>query len=345
MIFYKILSFLRRKLAFLKHADQPVNYGKDIFIKLHPEVRVSNHGILVDVNWKGLATTNQFLENADIYHDRYFERLDFVDLARHCIELANIDPNLSYEYLDIGSGGGSSVYAMAKILPNAKITASDISPQLLNILCENSKTNSLTKDRTEIYCFDIHDKFFDTEQFDLMAGFAILHHLTDPSLALKNLSASLKCNGKMIFIEPLESGSLIFASLCEKVLIELYKNNITTGKLFELMNIMRADIFARLGPIAQKPWTQYLDDKWVFDEPYLYSLAKKLNMSKIEIFPAIRDLTNVYQGYFYGILNDSGNKDIEINEKIRKIIEQFDANININLKENMYPTGIIIFTK
>ena len=59
---------------------------------LSPGVRVYRDGpVLIDREWSPIHVTSQFIENAETYHQRYFERLDFVDLVARCLTLAGID--------------------------------------------------------------------------------------------------------------------------------------------------------------------------------------------------------------------------------------------------------------
>jgi methylase of polypeptide subunit release factors len=53
--------------------------------------------------------------------------------------------------LDVGSGGVSSVFALAKLLPNAEVIASDISPRLLGKLVAAAARAEL-RSRVVAYC-------------------------------------------------------------------------------------------------------------------------------------------------------------------------------------------------
>ena len=99
---------------------------------------------------------------------------------------------------------------------------------------------------------------------------------------------SVKPGGRMIFVEPLEAGSLVLTMLYARVLEVLADIGAGDGKLAELMRAFRLDIQCRLGPPVVKPRTALLDDKWVFDAPYLIELARRLGLSKVEIHPAQR---------------------------------------------------------
>jgi len=176
-------------------------------------------------------------------------------------------------------------------------------------------------------------------------GAAILHHLLDPRAALANVVASLKPGGRMIFIEPLEAGSLVLTMLYARVLEVLAGTGEGAGALAGLMRAWRLDIQCRLGPPVVSPRTALLDDKWVFDTPYLIDLARQLGLAKVEIHPAQRDLTNVFEQAFRSNLADSGHAELAITPGVLAAVREFDRAIDAELKSHLCPTGIVVFTK
>ena len=313
---------------------------------LAPGVEVRREGpLLIDQQWAPAGVTAQFIGDAETYHRLYFDRLDFLELIDHCFTLAGIDRQRSLRILDIGSGGGSSVFAACRLLPHAEVFASDISPPLLRMLASLAESRDDLRGRVKTYCFDIHRTFFRPKIFDVVVGAAILHHLLDPRAALLHVSRSLKPGGSIILIEPLEAGSLMLTVMYERVLRVLAELGQDDGTLACLMRALRLDIQCRLGPPVEKPWTARLDDKWVFDEPYLVALARNLGLSKVDIHPAQPDLTRVYEGALRSVLSDSGNGGLAIPEQVWECVREFDLGIDAELKKALCPTGIIVFTK
>jgi SAM-dependent methyltransferase len=306
---------------------------------------VERGGYFLHSDWSPSGVTDQFLLDAGTYHDRYFDRLDFLGLADQCLTAAAIDRSLPLRVLDIGSGGGSSVFALAKLLPNAKVVASDISPQLLGKLTAFSATRPELESRISAYCFDLHQPFFEENVFDFVFGSAIIHHLTDPLAALRHVASSLKPGGRIVIVEPMEAGSLLLTTMYEAVLVELRHRGAADHPIARLMVAMRTDIHARLGVPVRKPWTERLDDKWVFNRPYLSDLARGLHCRSAEVCASQSDLSHVYEESFRSLLADSGNADVEIPEYVLSVVRKFDAEISPGLKEHLCPTGIVIFTK
>lgn len=313
---------------------------------LAPDVEIRRHGpILMDSRWSPAGVTAQFTGDAETYHQRYFERLDFVQLIDYCLTLAGIDRERELRVLDIGSGGGSSVFAACRLLPHAEIFASDISPQLLGMLAAFAESRDELRGRVKAFCFDVHRRFFRPDVFDAVIGAAILHHLLDPRAALENVARSLKPGGRIIFIEPLEAGSLLLTVMYGGILRVLDQLGRGDDELARLMKALRLDIQSRLGPPLEKPWTAALDDKWVFDEPYLVRLSRQLGLSKVEVHPAQPDLTKVYEDAFRSVLSDSGNGALAVPEPVWNYVRAFDRGIDSELKKGLCPTGIIVFTK
>ena len=313
---------------------------------LAPGVEIWRDGfVFIDKHWSPAGVTAQFIGDAETYHQNYFNRLDFLQLIDRCLLLANIDRDRKMRVLDIGSGGGSSVFAACQLLPRAEIFASDISPQLLGLLASLAASRDELRGRIKVYCFDLHRRFFQPESFDIVIGAAILHHLLDPRAALMNVSRSLKPGGRIILIEPLEAGSLLLTSMYGRVLQVLGEVGQGDGELARLMKALRLDIQCRLGPPVEKSWTAKLDDKWVFDEPYLVDLAHQLKLSNVDVHPAQPDLSGVYEGAFRSVLADSGNGGLAVPEPVWQCVREFDRGIDGGLKKRLCPTGIIVFTK
>jgi 2-polyprenyl-3-methyl-5-hydroxy-6-metoxy-1,4-benzoquinol methylase len=349
-----LIGTWRRPQGLANHAASPLagggakaaNAAAAVECILAPGVEFYRDGlVIIDSRWSPAGVTAQFLGDAETYHRRYFERLDFVQLIDYCLTLAGIDRDRAMRVLDIGSGGGSSVFAASRLLPCAEIFASDISPQLLGMLATLVDSRDDLRGRVKAFCFDIHCHFFGPEIFDFVIGAAILHHLLDPRAALTNITVSVKPGGKIILIEPLEAGSLVLTAMYAAVLRTLDKLGQGDGDLARLMKALRLDTQCRLGPPVEKPWTAGLDDKWVFDKPYLAELAGQLGLSGVDVYPAQPDLTNVYEGAFRSVLSDSGNGGLSIPEQVWDCVREFDRGIASGLKNELCPTGVIVFTK
>jgi len=313
---------------------------------LAPGVRVYRDGLtVVDSRWSPAGVTHQFTSDASDYSARYFGRLDFDALLDRCLHLAGVDRSRALRVLDIGSGSGSSVFAACRLLPAAEVCASDISPQLSRLLAEYADATEASRGRVTTFRFDLHRRLFADEVFDLVIGAAILHHLLDPWAALVNVARSLKRGGTIVLVEPLEAGSLVLATMYARVLAVLDGLGQGGGELARVMRVLRLDIQCRLGVPVEKPWSAKLDDKWVFDEPYLIGLARDLGLARVEIHPAQHDLASVFEGAFRSVVADFGCGELAIPPEVVECVREFDRGIAPELKARLCPTGIILLRK
>jgi SAM-dependent methyltransferase len=300
----------------------------------------------MDTKWRPAGVTAQFMEDASTYHERYFDRLDFEQLVGRMLRLAEVPVDAPLNVLDIGSGGGSSVFAALKLLPRGNIVATDISPALLTLLAEFVARRDDFKARVSSFCFDLHEPFFERNTFDLVVGCAILHHLTNPFEALRHVAYSLKKGGKIVMCEPLEAGHLINLFVYDEVIqVARQDGGAIDQRLILLMQAMRRDIQARQGPPDEKPWTRQLDDKWVFDAAYLSDLTAQLKCERVSVFPAQEDLSRVFEASFVSLLADSGNSDLVLSDRVLEYLRLVDHGISNELKQKLCPTGIVVITK
>ena len=87
---------------------------------------------------------------------------------------------LSATILDIGTGSGCIAISLAKNLPKARIFATDISSEALNVAKENAKLNKMTE-RIFFFKSDLLSAFRHPEQNEGSVANATSNKLRDPS--------------------------------------------------------------------------------------------------------------------------------------------------------------------
>lgn len=101
--------------------------------------------------------------------------------------------------LEFGCGTGTMSVLMAK--SGADVTAFDLSPNSVEIARKRAEINDLS-DRVHLHVCAGEDLPFPDEDFDIIFGKAVLHHL-NVSLSQRHLYRVLKPGGKGAFIEPM----------------------------------------------------------------------------------------------------------------------------------------------
>lgn len=107
------------------------------------------------------------------------------------IDLGQISP--THQILEIGCGTGIFTERVAQT--GASIVATDLSEDLLDL----ARKKEMPKCRFDKA--DAHELGYPNEDFDIVFGSSILHHLEIPK-ALHEIFRVLKPDGKMIFAEP-----------------------------------------------------------------------------------------------------------------------------------------------
>lgn len=315
-------------------------------LELNAQVSAEHDGrVVVDSEWKALGVTEQFLENAETYHARYYNNDYWRYLVGRALELSHVDRNAALRVLDIGSGSGNTVFAAAELLPDSIICANDISPQLLKILVGMQDHLPHLQGRIEAYCFDLHRDFFAPNSFDLVIGGAILHHMLDPEAVLVNVAAWLRPGGKVLLVEPLEVGGHIITAIYLTVIGELEVESDIDQRLLAFFKGMCHDSEARFGIPRVKPWTAHLDDKWMFHVSWLRGMASRIGLTLETVAPTTTSLPTLFSDYVRGTLNVAGLGGVPTPPLLWELLGEFDRDVSTKLKSRLSPEGIIVLAK
>jgi ubiquinone/menaquinone biosynthesis C-methylase UbiE len=150
-----------------------------------------------------------FQENAAVYAERYQATAHWKNLiqrAQNHFRLDAAQPCI----LDIGSGAGNSVFPLLDLYPQATIIASDLSVPLLKMLKDHLDRHYADRS-CQVVQLNAEQLIFADNQFDLVCGGSILHHLFHPEKTIAECHRILKPGGAAIFFEPFEVGNQILA--------------------------------------------------------------------------------------------------------------------------------------
>ncbi len=199
---------------------------------------------------------------------------------------AAIGPYLSKDLetvLDIGSGGGTSVFPMLELLPNARVFASDLSLPLLAQL-RNYARREGCGERLTVMQMNAEEIVLADAQADVVMGANVLHHAVSLEATLREIRRVLKPGGVAVFWEPFEAGAQINAGIFE-ILLEgdkARREKLPAG-MTEAMRSFIADVQRRRGRSKPKEVLLALDDKWYFSERWLRDLAGSAGFASCSI--------------------------------------------------------------
>ncbi|WP_418132485.1 class I SAM-dependent methyltransferase [Variovorax sp. 375MFSha3.1] len=236
-----------------------------------------------EVGAEKIGISEQFLAGAEIYDTRYTHSSYMVELLTRAFAAVGFRPSGSLDVLDMGSGSGkNSLLPLLQITPQARAIATDLSPDLLEILQRYTVKEGLT-DSIACVCTDAMNSHFRPGKFDLVMGIAILHHLIDPLQAIKAAHAALKPGGLAVFFDPFEGFGLIsmaFRTILERADRDRLELNPTAAKF---MQAMITDLDARKGTDKTADRFRYMDDKWLFTRTYFEDAAAEAGFRSVKV--------------------------------------------------------------
>ncbi|WKU02926.1 trans-aconitate 2-methyltransferase [Micromonospora sp. HUAS LYJ1] len=136
----------------------------------------------------------------------------------HLIELLDLDAEVLHDYfrdvigwvgreavgqphvVDLGAGSGTASLALARELPDATVTAVDLSPEMLAHLRSRADAAGLG-DRIRTVQADLDQPWPDLGPTGVIWAAASLHHLADPATALASAFAALRPDGLLVVAE------------------------------------------------------------------------------------------------------------------------------------------------
>jgi ubiquinone/menaquinone biosynthesis C-methylase UbiE len=230
------------------------------------------------------GVTRQFLEDAETYHEKYFD----ISYSKYQLSVALEAIGSARKVdtvLDIGSGSGPSVLALLDHFPDAEIIATDISPNLLAILRLALKQVNATN-RCSTLCLDLNKPWFLGQPFDLAVGAAILHHLMDPSRLIEEVFKAVRPGGALAFFEPFEPGHLIMTTLYRLILARDRSEDVRLSE--RVASFLRGKLAeAERMKCEPKEPAAYadVDDKWYFTRDYFAEIGERIGAGRTVVAP------------------------------------------------------------
>jgi len=250
--------------------------------------------------------------------------------------------------LDVGSGGGNTIFPLLELYPHANVIASDLSVPLLRYL-KKYYDKHYSNHHLLIIQMNAEELIFEDNQMDLVVGGAILHHLLCPSKALAEVYRVLTPGRAAIFYEPFEIGNQIIA-LTIKHLITI-NHLLSPGiehiqpHIIDTFESLCKDINVRKGIDKTGLRYQQIEDKWLFTKGYLENIAASIGFSEIIIYP-IHNTNNPFSRQINYLLQAINKVDAAaLPQWVIKYIHDIDQFFSEELRNELLIEGCVILKK
>lgn len=299
-------------------------------------------------DFASLGVTEQFLSEAHVYYEKYTKPEHFKELYNIALKLIKL-PQGAVSILDIGTGGGNSIFAMLSLLGAERVQALgvDISPQLLE-LCAHAAVGQFGVDpgKLELVCADLYDLEIVPESVDLVAGSSILHHMVDPVPIVRKSLAALKSGGSAIFTEPFEDGHGLLCSAYKLILAqESSRDEPIPAALRTFMSEIVQDFEARKGVGDVRDYTHVLDDKWFFTRSWFQNIGREFDCDTRIVPTHGAGATIFWEAILSNARLHNGADANLLPAWAKQIVTNLDSTFSREQKGDFAFTAVIVFTK
>ncbi|MGA3211065.1 MAG: class I SAM-dependent methyltransferase [Terriglobales bacterium] len=151
-----------------------------------------------------------FLEHADKF-------LEFCPIDRESIEywkgiirdaLGTYSPR---RIIDIGSGGGTTVFPLLELFPGSQVIATDLALPLLAELRNRARRDGYKG--LDVVQMNAEKMIFADREADLIIGANVLHHALSLENMFQEIRRVLLPGAKAVFWEPFENGAQLLACI------------------------------------------------------------------------------------------------------------------------------------
>lgn len=289
----------------------------------------------------------QFLEDSSKYIEKYQDLDHWRYLLRSSQQFFTADSEGELKILDIGSGGGNTVFPLMDLYPNAHIVASDLSVPILRSLKKYCETHY--KDRScHVVQLNAENIVFETGSIDLVVGGSLLHHVFDPGKTIGQCYNVLRPGGAAVFFEPFELGHQIIAMIFRH-LLKLNGRMLRIGLIdSDTRNFFKAlclDFSVRKGFDKGNPQFLLMDDKWLFTRDFFEDIARSTGFDEVVIYP-LHSADNMFYNQISTFLKIGLKKDINTLPKWAiEYIREMDEHFSRELRHELIIEGGIVLKK
>jgi ubiquinone/menaquinone biosynthesis C-methylase UbiE len=283
----------------------------------------------------------QFLRDAAIYDARYLDIDGSARKIEHALEHAGAAGLKPKMILDVGSGSGNSVFALAHLFPNTHIVASDLSPDMVAIMCRRAEQRGVD-DRVTAIVADASRLEPSPGSFDMIIGSSMLHHLLDPFAALGRLLAGLHPGGLAVFYEPFQAGNLIMRQCLGEIWRRAPYHGDIGPDLVEFIRVLILGLDLMLEEPRVHPILSSLDDKWIFTRKQMNEAALHCGLPA-PIISSTNATERTWEDRLSALLRAGMGREHDWPAWVTEVLSSADRHVSPALREELLMEGEVIF--
>lgn len=283
-----------------------------------------------------------FRDSSATYDERYLNIESKQHEIENALRRAGVDRRDYSLALDVGCGSGNATFSLLKMFDGLRVVATDLSPELLEILARRAQQRGVAERLTCIIS-DCTRLNFSGEHFDLITGSSMLHHLLDPGAFLDTLLGSLRPGGVALFTEPFRAGHVLMRQvLAQFVALSDSHAGFTAAQvqffrdyMFTIDTMCRED--------REDPVFAMLDDKWMFTRAFFTEAANRSGLRCDIICPEAN--ASVMSDQVLELIRLGTGETIQLPDWAARVTSDVDKLLACELNTELLFTGTIVFKK
>ena len=285
----------------------------------------------------------QFLAEATTYDARYLDIDASVTKIGWALGHAGANGMKPGLILDVGSGSGNSVFALAHMFPEAQIIASDLSPDMVAILQQRGVQRGVAG-RLSVMVANASMLEPLPGSFDLIMGSSMLHHLIDPFETLQRLLAGLRPGGLAVFYEPFQAGNLILRQCFGEILRRAPVHGDVPPELLVFIRSCVHGLDLMLEEPRVHPVLPKLDDKWMFTRAHFVEAARRFGLPT-PVISSTNEVERTWEKRLTALIQSGLGVEATLPAWVTEVLHSADLHVSPGLREELLMEGEIIFRK
>lgn len=291
---------------------------------------------------KGIGAA--FRDSATEYDERYYNDEGQRTVFRRALSMTSLCPaDITGPVLDLGCGSGNSTFAILEEAKNAAVMASDLSPEMLEILMRRAHERNVAH-RITPFVANAEQLRLSEASCEVIVGSSMIHHMLDPKAFLSKTLRALAPGGVAYFIEPFQAGHFaIRQAMSALVEIAAVRNDID-AKYVDFLRQYLFTIDTMMKEVDRDPeFYARLEDKWMFPRSFFETAANDEDC-EMTIFSVSPNGEGTYEAII-GLLYQGTGDRVTLPAWAETFLRSNDAVLTPDLREELLHVGCIVFHK